>query len=120
MYIKTIKLENVKGFKQLLFDFERPDGTFPGWTVLVGGNASGKSTLLKAISLALIGPDAGRQLLVSPAGWLSPNQSRAEVLAEISWDKSPFAACAPHNMADRATVAKPAKTNFFVIDESSN
>lgn len=87
MYLKSIHLENVKGFRDLTFDFVRPDGSFRGWTVLVGGNASGKSTLLKAISLALIGPDAGRQLLGSPAGWLSPGQSRAEALAQIIWDR---------------------------------
>ena len=88
MYLKAIRLQNVKGFSELNFDFERPDKSFHGWSVLVGGNASGKSTLLKAISLALIGPDAGRQLLVTPAGWLSPGQTKAEVIAEIVYDKT--------------------------------
>lgn len=79
MYVKSIRLENVKGFKDLLLDFERPDHTFRGWTVLVGGNASGKSTLLKALALGMLGPDAGRQLLVSPAGWISPKEARLKM-----------------------------------------
>lgn len=88
MYVKSINLENLKGFKSLAFDFERPDGSFAGWTVFVGGNASGKSTLLKAIALSLIGTDIGRQLIVSPAGWISQGKQKAEAMSKIQWDKS--------------------------------
>lgn len=88
MYVKSINLENVKGFKTLEFDFERPDNTFAGWTVFVGGNASGKSTLLKAIALSLIGPDVGRQLIVSPSGWIAPGETKAEATSKIKWDQS--------------------------------
>jgi energy-coupling factor transporter ATP-binding protein EcfA2 len=87
VYIKKIEIENLKGFTNLSFDFERPDHTFAGWTVLVGGNASGKSTLLKAIALALVGPDVGRQLMSLP-GWIGPGGNKAEAKAEIRWDKS--------------------------------
>ena len=88
MYVKSIRLENMKGFKELQLDFERPDHTFRGWTVLVGGNDSGKSTLLKALALCMLGPDAGRQLLVSPAGWISPKAARAEARLKMHLDKS--------------------------------
>jgi energy-coupling factor transporter ATP-binding protein EcfA2 len=81
-------MENVKGFRALDFDFERPDNTFAGWTVFVGGNASGKSTLLKALALSLIGPDVGRQLIVSPSGWIAPGETKAEATSKIKWDQS--------------------------------
>ncbi len=87
MYVKSVHLENVKGFKNLQLDFERPDHTFRGWTVFLGGNASGKSTLLKAMALAMLGPDAGRQLLGSPAGWISLKEARAEVRVKLCLDK---------------------------------
>lgn len=86
MYLKKIRLENLRGFPSLEFDFERPSQGYAGWTVLVGDNASGKSTVLKAIALALVGPDVGRQLIV-PAGWIGPASSKAEAVVEIVWDK---------------------------------
>lgn len=86
MYVKSVKLMNIKGFENLKFDFTRPDGTFHGWTVLVGGNASGKSTLLRAIALAMVGPDDGRQLMISPAGWLRLNATHGETTLELTWD----------------------------------
>jgi predicted ATPase len=86
VYLKKLALENVRGFPDLEFDFERPNHEFAGWTVFVGGNASGKSTVLKAIALALMGPDIGRQLIV-PAGWIGPNGAKADAKVEISWDK---------------------------------
>lgn len=87
MYLKALKLENLRGFPDLKFNFERPDHTFAGWTVFVGGNASGKSTVLKAIALSLIGPDTGRQLITS-AGWIGPNGAKADATVEITWDKA--------------------------------
>ncbi len=57
MYIKRIRIENLKGFRDGEFavdlDLQRPNGKYAGWTVLAGRNASGKSTLLRAIALAL-------------------------------------------------------------------
>jgi hypothetical protein len=87
MYVKSLNLANVKCFKNVGFDFGRPDGTYAGWTVFVGGNASGKSTILKTIALALVGPEAGRQLLGSPAGWILGQETQARAVAGISWSR---------------------------------
>ncbi|MEY8689430.1 MAG: AAA family ATPase [Leptothrix sp. (in: b-proteobacteria)] len=88
MYVKSLHLEQVKGFPTLDFDFERPDGSFHGWTVLVGGNASGKSTVLKAIALALSGPDTGLQLLsLDTSGWIRLNQREARACLMLTRDE---------------------------------
>jgi energy-coupling factor transporter ATP-binding protein EcfA2 len=89
MYVKSIMLEAIKGFKRLEFDFQRPNSSFAGWTVFLGGNASGKSTLLKSIALAITGPDASRLLLGSPTawgGWIHKSERRAEAKATLTWD----------------------------------
>jgi len=88
MYIKSLHLENVRGFSKLLFDLERPDGTFAGWTVFVGGNSSGKSTILRALALALMGPEPGGRLMGSPVGWILKGQTRASVNLSLRWDKT--------------------------------
>ncbi|MGR6777596.1 AAA family ATPase [Sphaerotilus sulfidivorans] len=53
MYIDTIRLENIRGFRELEFSFDRGQGQYAGWTVLTGDNGSGKSTVLKAMALVL-------------------------------------------------------------------
>ncbi len=87
MYIKTLQLENVRSFSDLSFDLERPDGSFAGWTVFVGGNSSGKSTILRSAALALIGPETGGRLMGSPTGWIHKGQSKASAVLGIKWDK---------------------------------
>jgi predicted ATPase len=90
MYLKSIKLEDVKGFADVQFDFARGKPTLPtyaGWTVFVGGNASGKSTLLKAIALALLGPSEGRRLMETTQGWIRDKEKSARVEAKIAWEQ---------------------------------
>lgn len=54
MYINRVELENIKCFEQLVW--ELPDETpKAGWHVIIGDNASGKSSMLRCIALALIG-----------------------------------------------------------------
>jgi len=60
--ITRVELRNIGPFTEAALDFSKP------WTVLLGNNAAGKSTLLRAIVLALSGTDteardAARSLL---------------------------------------------------------
>ncbi|MFZ6708998.1 AAA family ATPase [Undibacterium sp. TC9W] len=86
MYVKSLKLENVRSFRSLNFNFERPDKSLAGWTVFLGGNSSGKSTLLKAIAISLMGPDSGRQLIGNNLGWISHGEKKAEAEISIAWE----------------------------------
>jgi predicted ATP-binding protein involved in virulence len=53
MYIQKVKIENIKSIKNFEMEFENP----AGWHVLIGDNGSGKSSIIQAIALALIGSD---------------------------------------------------------------
>ncbi len=53
-YIKSIHIKNFRAIKELKIEF--PDFEEErGWQVLLGENAAGKSTVLKAVALALMG-----------------------------------------------------------------
>ncbi len=71
MYLHKISLTNIRGFRSLDFDLQRPDKSYAGWTVFTGDNGSGKSTLLKAIAMGLVGPDTRRPLQQSLHRWIS-------------------------------------------------
>lgn len=70
MHIRKVTLENIRGFKSLDFDLQRPDGRCAGWTVITGDNGSGKSAVLKAIALGLAGRDTARSLQPSLHRWI--------------------------------------------------
>ncbi|MFC4072092.1 AAA family ATPase [Actinoplanes subglobosus] len=80
MYLKTIRLNNVRGFhsaRNVALDLTRPDGSFAGWTVLAGRNGSGKTSLLRAVALALGGPKVATYLVADFSRWLAAGQQSA-------------------------------------------
>ena len=79
MYISKIILKDVRGFSDLAFDLQRPNGEYAGWTVFTGDNGSGKSTLLKAIAIALTGKDTARALQPSFHRWIREGAHEAAV-----------------------------------------
>ena len=83
MFIKSITLENIRGFKKLHFSLDRGDGNFAGWTVFTGDNGSGKSTLLKAIAVGLVGRDTARALQPSFHHWIREGIHRGSIGLEI-------------------------------------
>ncbi len=83
MYIQRVYLKDLKGFRELDFTFKRPDASFEGWTVLTGENGSGKTALLKAIALALVGPDVTRALQPTLNGWIRDGSEEAEVAVQL-------------------------------------
>jgi len=88
MCVKNLTLENVRGFPKLEFDLGRPDGSYAGWTVFVGGNRSGKSTILRGMALALMGPESGGRLMGSTAGWIYKGQPKASSSVTLHWAKA--------------------------------
>lgn len=85
MYIRKIRISDVRGFREVDLDLSRPDGSFAGWTVLAGRNGSGKSTLLKAIALAFVGPEAARALQPSFADWIRAGSKSAVAEVHFNW-----------------------------------
>ncbi|NUT33867.1 MAG: AAA family ATPase [Hamadaea sp.] len=66
MYAQRIRpLSPVPGARWL--ELSRPDGTYPGWVVIVGPNGAGKSALLEGVAAA----DPAAVELTGPAGPLA-------------------------------------------------
>lgn len=79
MYLKTIQLTNIRGFTDLKFDLTRPDGSYAGWTVFTGDNGSGKSSLLKAVAVALTGKETARALQPSFHRWVREGSTEGQI-----------------------------------------
>lgn len=79
MYLKTVQLTNIRGFSDLKFDLVRPDGGYAGWTVFTGDNGSGKSSLLKAIAVALTGKETARALQPSFHRWIREGEQEGRI-----------------------------------------
>jgi energy-coupling factor transporter ATP-binding protein EcfA2 len=84
MYVHQIELKNIRGFENLKFNLERPDGSYAGWTVFTGDNGSGKSSLLKAVAVALTGKDTARALQPSFHRWIREGSAEQEGRIELT------------------------------------
>lgn len=83
MYLHRVAIKNIRGFENLDFRFERPDGTYAGWTVFTGDNGSGKSTFLKSIAICLAGKDVARSLQPSFHRWIRHGAGDGDSSIEI-------------------------------------
>jgi energy-coupling factor transporter ATP-binding protein EcfA2 len=88
MYISKIDLLNIRGFSSLKFNLEREGGRLAGWTVFTGDNGSGKSSLLKAIALCLVGRDTARSLQASFNRWVKDDSlgQSGSIQLTLAWD----------------------------------
>jgi len=75
--IKRLRLVNIKSFKELDITFDSD------FTLLLGDNASGKTTVIKGIAIATIGPDLANQLEPSPADYLKKGEDRGLIEAQF-------------------------------------
>ena len=91
MYIHSLALENIKAFGRIDLPFARPQpsaNSYAGLNIFVGGNSSGKSTLLKCMAMALSGPTVANQQLISPAGWIRRDAKEGLIELKVHWDSS--------------------------------
>jgi hypothetical protein len=86
MYIKRVVIRNIKGFETADLDL-CPDGSrYPGWSVITGDNGSGKTAFLRAVSVALLGPDQYRALVPDLTGWVTEGEAGGSISVEIKPD----------------------------------
>jgi energy-coupling factor transporter ATP-binding protein EcfA2 len=85
MWVESITLRNIKCFQQQEIKFVH-NPTTPShkakpyrWITLLGENGVGKSTILQSLALLLAGPEAAKELLPRPAGWIRDSSSLGKI-----------------------------------------
>ncbi|MCX4686989.1 AAA family ATPase [Kitasatospora purpeofusca] len=82
MYISRLKISNILGFqhdRNVDLGFQRPDGSYAGWTVLAGRNGSGKTSVLRSLALAAIGFNAAQHVAPNYPAWRSRGSGHISV-----------------------------------------
>jgi len=93
VYLERVVLSNIKGFDRAELDFSPSGASHEGWSVVTGDNGSGKTALLRAIALAILGPEQSRVLVQDDlSGWVSDGEDRGTISVEIKpaheWDRT--------------------------------
>jgi predicted ATP-binding protein involved in virulence len=83
MYIKKAEITNIKSIEKFEIEFKNP----AGWHVLIGDNGSGKSTIVRAIALALVG-EKSQSLRENWTNWLSINADNGEIIVNLYKNKN--------------------------------
>lgn len=82
MFLKKVTLRDVRALRHLALSFECADAPARRWTILLGENGTGKSTVLRALALLMAGSDALPELLGDPSAWVRNGADAAVLEAE--------------------------------------
>lgn len=86
MYIQKIEIKNVRSIVNFEFELQQKEH-LPGWHVLIGDNGSGKSSVLRSISLGLIGPRQALRLNPDWEEWLRSDTNEGSISLEVYYDR---------------------------------
>lgn len=86
MYIKKVEIKNIRSISEFTMEF--PGGKEAGWHVLIGDNGAGKSTILKAMAVGLLGPSDALRINPDWESWVKKGTDKAQIsLAYLREDK---------------------------------
>lgn len=70
--IRSVSIRNFRAIEALTFELppRRPDSSTAACLMLLGENATGKSTILEAVTLALVGADTANRLGLKPKDYI--------------------------------------------------
>lgn len=83
MFLKHLHLKNVRSIGNLDLDFAGETDPIRKWTLLLGQNGTGKSTVLRAAAMISCGSEALLELLGKPDTWIQNGQDRALLEATL-------------------------------------
>lgn len=84
MFLKFVQIENVRCLEEAKISFETESGKIRKWTMLVGDNGAGKSTVLKSIALLMAGSEGLMDLLHEPEQWIRNGADSCKISAVLS------------------------------------
>jgi len=96
MQIIKVEITNVKSINHIEIDFE---DTLNGWHVLLGMNGCGKSTILKAISICLLGERQSYALKENFKEWITRGEN--ESLIKLKLKLNPNSDSLSHDFNDQ-------------------
>ena len=86
MYLERVQIQNVRSIENADWDGGLLSREAAGWHVILGDNGSGKSSFIRAVALALVGPSEALALRQDWNEWLRKDQKRGYVRLTLSGD----------------------------------
>ncbi|MES9972143.1 MAG: AAA family ATPase [Candidatus Thiodiazotropha sp.] len=85
MFLKSVEIRNIRSIENIQLDFQDSAAKQGNrkWTILLGENGTGKSSVLRSIGLLLAGSDALPFLLGEPDSWIRNGCDQAAILATL-------------------------------------
>ena len=83
MYIQKVEIKNIRSISHFEMTFPKP----AGWHVLIGDNGAGKSSIVRAIAIALIGPKDALSLRLQLIHWIKKNCEEASISLRVERDQ---------------------------------
>jgi predicted ATP-binding protein involved in virulence len=83
MFLTRVELTNVRCVRSLTLPLEVPSGVTRKWTLLLGDNGVGKSTLMRSIGLVLAGSSALAELIGDPDSWVRSGEQQCTISADL-------------------------------------
>ena len=116
LYIDRVKLQNFRCFESIILSADRSGSTAP-WTLLTGDNASGKTTLLKAIALGLCDRSSAAGLLrESDSGYIR----HGKTFSTIEITLATLSVIGPDTTYTITTTLTPLGDNLEHIDQETD
>ncbi len=84
MFLQKVELENIRSIEHLVWEIPRESAH--GWHVIIGDNGAGKSSVLRAIALALVGRIEGHALRESWNDWLRRGEGDGKISISMCTD----------------------------------
>ncbi|TIP29614.1 MAG: DUF2813 domain-containing protein [Mesorhizobium sp.] len=83
-HIERVEIKDFRRIKHLELDFRQSASQFAPWTMLLGENGAGKSSILQAICLALIGNEYRSRLNLNAASFIRKGAKSATVIVHLA------------------------------------
>ncbi len=88
MKISKLRLKNIKCFKDIEISFEDDEGNIKNWSLFVGDNGDGKTTILRSLSVGLCDKEGASGLLLELHGeYLRRDELEGAIEIDLKSDK---------------------------------